>query len=40
MIAIRYLEDSDKEFWYTLDTHVPEAEFENKVYTKRGYIIL
>lgn len=40
MISIRYLENSDKHFWYSLDKHLPEAEFENKVRTKRGYILL
>ncbi len=39
MIKIRYVEASDKEFWYSLDKHLPETEFENKVYTKRGYIL-
>ena len=40
MVKIRYLETSDKEFWYTLDRYLSEAEFENKVRTKRGYILL
>lgn len=40
MIKIRYLENNDKEFWFTLDKHLPETEFENKVRTKRGYILL
>ncbi len=39
MIKIRYVEASDKEFWYSLDKHLPETEFENKVYTKRGYVL-
>ena len=39
MTKIRYMDISDKEFWYTLDKHLPEAEFENKVQTKRGYIL-
>lgn len=39
MIAIRYLETFDKEFWYSLDKHLIETEFKNKVRTKRGYII-
>ena len=39
MTTIRHLEISDKEFWYSLDKHLPETEFENKVYTKRGYIL-
>lgn len=40
MLKIRYLTASDKEFWYRLDKHLPETEFENKVRTKRGYILL
>lgn len=39
MIKIRYVGASDKEFWYSLDKHLPETEFENKVYTKRGYVL-
>ncbi len=39
MIEIRYLRNSDKPFWYSLDKHLPEAEFENKVKTKRGYVL-
>ncbi len=31
---------TDKLFWYQLDKHLPEAEFENKVKTKRGYVLL
>ncbi len=37
MITIRYMEMTDKPFWYRLDKHLPESEFENKVETKRGY---
>lgn len=40
MITIRYMEMTDKAFWYKLDRHLPEAEFENKVKTKRGYVLL
>ena len=40
MFQIRYLEEEDKEFWYTLDRHLPEIEFQKKVTDKRGYIIL
>ena len=40
MLKIRYLTASDKAFWYRLDKHLPETEFENKVRTKRGYILL
>ena len=40
MLEIRYVQTEDKEFWYRLDRHLPEAEFENKVRDKRGYILL
>lgn len=40
MITIRYSETSDKAFWYSLDRHLSEEEFENKVRTRQGYILL
>ena len=40
MITIRYPEASDKAFWHSLDRHLPEKEFEDKVRTKRGYVLL
>ena len=40
MIEIRYLTYSDKAFWYRLDKHLPETECDNKVRTKRGYVLL
>lgn len=39
MTEIRYMEMGDKEFWYTLDKHLPEAEFHKKVRDKRGYVL-
>ena len=29
MIEIRYIEEHDKEFWYSLDKHLSEDEFYN-----------
>ena len=40
MIEIRYVQLEDKDFWYSLDKHLPEQEFISKVYGKRGYILL
>ncbi len=40
MIEIRYVRSEDKEFWYGLDKHLPEEEFENKVNSQRGYVLL
>ena len=40
MVEIRYVQTEDKEFWYSLDKHLPEAEFVGKVRDKRGYVLL
>ena len=40
MVSIRYVQSDDKEFWYSLDKHLPEAGFENKVRDKTGYVLL
>lgn len=40
MIEIRYVQFSDKDFWYSLDKHLPNCEFEKKVRDKQGYILL
>jgi len=34
------MQEEDKEFWYRLDGHLPEAEFQNKVREHRGYVLL
>lgn len=39
MLEIKYVEDSDKEFWYSLDKHLPEVEFHKKVRDKQGYVL-
>lgn len=39
LFKIRYLLENDKSFWFTLDEHLSEQEFELKVRDKRGYII-
>ena len=31
MTEIRYVRSEDKEFWYRLDKHLSEQEFEHKV---------
>ena len=38
MIEIRYVKLEDKDFWYSLDKHLPKDEFEKKVRDKRGYV--
>ena len=40
MIEIRYVQIKDKEFWFRLDKHMSEQEFNNKVRDNRGYVIL
>ena len=37
MTKIEYVTSNDKAFWYSLDKHLPEKEFENKVQLKQGY---
>lgn len=39
MTEIRYAQENDKKFWYTLDRHLPETEFYKKVRDKRGYVL-
>ena len=39
MAGIRYVQMDDKAFWYSLDNHLPESEYANKVYNKQGYIL-
>lgn len=38
-IEIRYVQDSDKEFWFSLDKHLSEKEFDKKVRDKQGYVL-
>ena len=40
MVDIRYVQLADKEFWFSLDKHLPETEFMNKVRDRRGYVLL
>ena len=40
MIEIRNVEMCDKAFWYSLDRHLPDEEFEKKVKDKMGYVLL
>ncbi|MBE5876317.1 MAG: GNAT family N-acetyltransferase [Lachnospiraceae bacterium] len=40
MTEIRYIQQEDKDFWYSLDKHLPVSEFEDKVRNHRGYVLL
>lgn len=39
MVEIRYVRTEDKDFWFSLDKHLSEKEFENKVNNQRGYVL-
>lgn len=39
MFNVRYVTESDKAFWFTLDEHLHESEFYLKIRDRRGYII-
>ena len=37
---IRFVTTADKRFWYSLDQHLPEVEFDKKVRDRQGYVLL
>jgi len=39
MFGIRYVSITDKPFWFTLDKHMSDSEFELKARDRRGYIV-
>jgi hypothetical protein len=39
MFNVRYVSESDKPFWFTLDKHISESEFTLKARDGRGYVI-
>ncbi len=39
MIEIRYLESADRDFWFSLDKHLPGEQFAKKVQEKQGYVL-
>ncbi len=39
MVRVEYVTQADKPFWFTLDKHLEEREFELKIRDKRGYVI-
>lgn len=39
MIEIKYVSEKEKSFWYSLDKHLPESQFEIKVRDKMGYVL-
>ncbi len=40
MTDIRYVSEEDKEFWFHLDLHHSEEEFNDKISRKMGYVLL
>lgn len=40
MEHIRAVQEKDRDFWFTLDNHLPEAEFEKKVRDGMGYVLV
>ena len=38
-MIIRFVTQEDKSFWFSLDKHLSEAEFDKKVRDKQGYIL-
>ena len=36
---IRYVKTEDKSFWYSIDKHLPEVEFDKKVRDNQGYVL-
>lgn len=40
MVSIRYVQEEDRDFWFKLDKHLPETEFEKKIRDKMGYVLL
>lgn len=39
MIAIKYAEKADKAFWFQLDAHLAESEFDRKIRDKQAYVL-
>ncbi len=39
-MQIRHVEQEDRTFWFGLDRHLSEEEFERKVRDKMGYVLL
>ena len=39
MIEVKYVTKEDKNFWYSLDKHLPENEFDKKIRDKQGYVL-
>lgn len=40
MVTIRYVQETDIEFWFKLDEHLSKEEFQRKVRDRMGYVLL
>ena len=40
IIQIRHVQPEDRIFWFGLDKHLSQKEFDNKVSSKSGYVLL
>ena len=38
--SVRYVTEADRDFWFTLDCHLSEAEFTRKVRDQMGYVLV
>lgn len=38
-MEIRHVQEPDRTFWFTLDRHLSESQFEQKVRDKMGYVL-
>ena len=39
MVTIRNAKAEDRDFWFSLDKHLSEAEFEKKIRDRMGYVL-
>ncbi len=40
MVNIRFVTQEDREFWFSLDKHLPAELFDSKVNERQGYVLL
>lgn len=38
--TIRFVNEADREFWFTLDKHLSDTEFDKKILSRQGYVLL
>lgn len=39
MVSIKYVTDADRAFWFRLDRHMAESEFDRKARDRQGYVL-